>query len=119
MEVVNIETKEVQYDLTDFLEKMSVRAPADKHRNPCVADIMSAWTMHSSIVVDPSRFSVRLMDTAAREFEARVDDGVPLDENAEGSEDTRSCCNSSDGSENAEGSEESNTPSSTNSKKED
>ena len=103
MEVINNETKEVQYDLTDFLEKMSVRAPADKLRNPCVAEILSAWTLHSSIVLDPARFSVRLMDTAARELEARADDGVPLCDDAEDSEDSRSCCDSSEASENAEG----------------
>lgn len=86
LEIIDKETQQVQYDLTEFLEKMSVRAPADKHRNPSVAEILAAWAMHSSIVVDPACFSVRLMDSAANEVETAVDDQAPLSCVSNGSE---------------------------------
>jgi len=86
LEIIDKETQQVQYDLTEFLEKMSVRAPADSHRNPSVAEILAAWAMHSSIVVDPARFSVRLMDSAANELLTAADDQAPLSCVSEGSE---------------------------------
>ena len=62
------------YDLTDFTEKIRVYNDSMTPLSPSVAHIVSAWTLCSGIVLDPSRdFRIRYMTQDAETVEVGLD----------------------------------------------
>lgn len=62
------------YDLTDFTEKIRVYNDSMTPLSPSVAHIVSAWTLSSGVVLDPSRdFKIRYMTQEAETVEVGLD----------------------------------------------
>jgi hypothetical protein len=67
------EGKKLVYDLTDFIEKIRVYDHRIVGMSPCIAHILSAWTVSSGVVLDPSRpFKVHYITDEADTVEADV-----------------------------------------------
>jgi hypothetical protein len=78
LEIVEKETGKVQYDLTEFIEKLQIRRSDGEVTNPSVAELVAAWTTRSQVVVDPARFVARFLDTMAETGEVEITDARPL-----------------------------------------
>lgn len=76
MEVID-ETDTVQYDLTDFLEKCRFYTFEGDALTPTVYQLLSAWSIGSYIVPDPSRFRLRTIDLMGETHTVRL---VPSEE---------------------------------------
>jgi hypothetical protein len=72
------ENDRVHYDLTDWAEKVRIETADAVRHTPTVAQILAAWSLSSGIVLDPSRFRVRLMNEQADTYEASVTDERPI-----------------------------------------
>jgi hypothetical protein len=83
LELVDTEAKRVEYDLTDFIEK--VRVQTNRHLDNSVShevsisDIIDIWSVHSSIVPS-STLKARVMTAAAEQITTDIYDARPLKE---------------------------------------
>lgn len=83
IELVDTEAKRVEYDLTDFIEK--VRVQTTRHldnsvsHNVSIADIVDIWSVHSSIVPS-STLKARVMTATAEQVTTDIFDARPLSE---------------------------------------
>jgi hypothetical protein len=51
----------VQYDLTDYIGELRVRSMSEERVYPTLAEVLAAWTTGSSVVLHPTRYSVRVI----------------------------------------------------------
>lgn len=83
LELVDTEAKRVEYDLTDFVEKVRVqttrRLDDSVGSEVSVSDILDIWSVHSSIVPS-STLKVRVMTTSAEQVTTDIYDARPLKE---------------------------------------
>lgn len=79
LEIVNTEEIKVQYDLTDFLEEVTVYESNARDPLPSLEHVLAAWTTHSHILLDSHKFKARMIDVMANTIEEPITDRRPLD----------------------------------------
>ena len=68
------------YDLTDFIESMTVVSDVSAFRYPSVSQIVNAWAIGSQIVFDTSiDFKVRCVSSEGEEYEFSLTDTISLE----------------------------------------
>jgi hypothetical protein len=68
------------YDLTEFIESMTVTSDVTDFRFPSVSQIVSAWSIGSQIVLDKNiAFVVHCMSDAGESYEFDISDTVDID----------------------------------------
>ena len=75
LEVLDKDTQVVQYDLTDFIEGISVYTQSRAKAFPSMSQIIGAWSLGSGIVLDPHRFVVRYITKYAVTAEVAIETG--------------------------------------------
>jgi len=74
-----IRDDEAVYDLTDFIESMTVIADVSAFRYPSVSQIVNAWAIGSQIVFDPAiDFKVRCVSSEGETYEFNITDTIDL-----------------------------------------
>jgi hypothetical protein len=74
-----IRDTEVYYDLTDFVERMTVVSNAKEFKYPSVSQIMSAWTIDSKVLFDPSiDFFARIVSEEGATYEFVLSDTTDI-----------------------------------------
>jgi len=69
----------VVYDLTDFIESMTVTSDVSDFRFPSVAQIVAAWAIGSQVVFDKNiDFKARCMSDMGERYEFNVSDTVDI-----------------------------------------
>lgn len=80
-----MEGEHVAYDLTDFIERLTVYREDEEEMYPTVEQVVAAWSTGSNILVDEKRHHLRMMDTSAETIERGFHEGIAAAE--EGSDD--------------------------------
>ena len=74
-----VRDEEAVYDLTDFIESMTVVADVSAFRYPSVSQIVNAWAIGSQIVFDPAiDFKVRCVSSEGETYEFNITDTIDL-----------------------------------------